>query len=108
MKKYEIINPSDKCFIHADDEMCAKVVCTLLGNGWYGLKDENGAAVMLLFEEAIPAEEVSDFVMKNAAQITTVLESFSYEEERTSLNDIGERARVLAAAFRKVGEEVTK
>lgn len=40
--KYEIINPSDKCFITSDDERLAEIVCVMLGNGSYGLKDENG------------------------------------------------------------------
>ena len=34
--KYEIINPSDKCFITAHDERLAKIACAVLGQGWYG------------------------------------------------------------------------
>lgn len=38
---YEIINPSDRCYISAyisaDDETLAIAACILLGNGTYGL-----------------------------------------------------------------------
>ena len=101
--RYEIINPSDKCYIHADDVRIARIVCVLLGNGMCGLVDEQGNVAMHVFEELeIPQEEISDFVNQHAAEIATVLESFEYEGERTSLNNIGRRASVLADAFRKV------
>ena len=48
--KYEIINPSDKCFITSDDERLAEIVCVMLGNGSYGLKDENGNTVLCVLE----------------------------------------------------------
>ena len=101
--RYEIINPSDKCYIYAEDVRIARIVCVLLGNGMYGLVDEQGNVVMHVFEELdIPQEKISDFVNQYAAEIASVLESFEYEGERTSLNNIGRRASVLADAFRKV------
>ena len=103
--RYEIINPSDKCFIHADDEQLAKVVGIYLGNGMYGLQDEDGNTVLHIFEsleEAFDMEPdgVKDYIERNLIELAEVFESFEYASERTSLNNIEKKAKRLAAALR--------
>lgn len=46
---YEVINPSDPVTLEAEDVEVAQVVCLLLGNGAYALRDEDGKEVMPLF-----------------------------------------------------------
>lgn len=104
MKKYEIINPSDKCFIYADDVRLAKIVCALLGEGWYGLRDENGEGIMHILQSLDEAlemkeEEVITFIDNNKKEIAKVLRSFEYPMERSSLNDIKWRAEKIAEAI---------
>ena len=46
--KYEIVNPSDKCYISSENEKVAKFACLIIGNGKYGLKNaETGKAYYL-------------------------------------------------------------
>lgn len=42
--KYEIINPSDKAFLDADDLEVAAVACVFIGRGQYGLDPETKGA----------------------------------------------------------------
>ena len=42
MSEFEIINPSDRYTLLADDFQLACVVCMLLGNGRYGLQEIGG------------------------------------------------------------------
>ena len=107
MSKYEIINPSDKCFIYAEDVRLAKIACILLGQGFYGLMDENGEQVMGIFEtfgSAIEMEEakVGEFIAENKKELAEVFRSFEYAGERTSLNNIGERAKNYAIQLEKL------
>ncbi len=104
--KYEIINPSDKCYIFAEDERLAKIACALLGEGWYGLKDESGNSTMYIFEGAADAlqmtdEEVTAFIDSNLTALAEVLNSITYPSERTSLNNIEAKAKRYAEAFLK-------
>lgn len=101
MKKYEIINPSDACYIHSDDVRVAKYCCLFLGNGWYGLRDcESGETVfgVQIFgfskNDAVRelGEDIREFCQHNKKAIIECFKSFEYAEERTSLNNIGERA----------------
>ncbi len=45
---YDIVNPSDDVTFFADDLEVAYMVCLLLGEGRYGLNDEDGNEVMPL------------------------------------------------------------
>ena len=113
MKKYEIINPSDKCFIYAEDVRLAKIACIFLGQGWYGLLDENGEQVLGVFEtfgSAIGIEEakVGSFIAENMKALAEVFRSFEYADEQTSLNNIGERAKNYAVQLEKKMEETPK
>lgn len=104
--RYEIINPSDKCYIYADDVQLAKVACALLGSGWYGLKDEDDEPVMHILESLDDALGMSEqelllFIDNNKKELVKVLRSFEYESERTSMTDIGARAAMFANALDK-------
>lgn len=104
MSKYEIINPSDECFIYADDVRLAKIACAYLGSGYYGLRDENGEAIMHPFEDIETATEMKEseikkFIDDNKIALAKVFRSFEYKGERTSLNNIGARAEQIAEAM---------
>lgn len=110
--KYEIINPSDKCFITSDNEKVACFCNLLLGNGMYGLRREDGtdADNIHLFgydADALNADYEGDFQQfskTHAKEIADCFKSFEYAYERTSLNDIGSRAERYAEHFVKVAE----
>ena len=107
--KFEIINPSDKCFITADDERLAKIVCTVLGQGWYGLRYQDGDTVMYPLQpldEALGADEdtINAIIDENRDKLAEVFDSFEYEDERTSLNNIGATAMAYAKALRRETE----
>lgn len=104
-KKYEIINPSDKCFIYSENLIVAKFCCLLLGNGMYGLADcETGKDVFSIKifgmsdKEIIEefGERLDEFLKHNKEEIVKCFKSFEYPSERTSLNNIGARAECLA------------
>lgn len=105
--RYEIINPSDKCYIYSDDVRLAKIACALLGNGLYGLKDETGETVLFPFEPVdvatglVGKDELSKFIDDNIKELAKVFRSFKYDGERTSLNNIGARAEGFASVFEK-------
>lgn len=110
MKKYEIINPSDKCFIYGDNVRVAKFCCLLLGNGRYGLIDSetNESVFGLHFFGMSEQEEIEEFgeplakfMENNAAEIVKCFNSFEYPSERTSINNIGAVAEILAKKVAK-------
>ena len=105
--KYEIINPSDKCYITSNNELVARFCCLLLGNGHYVLRDENNNDIgnMYLFgatKETLDEEYDGDFeafAKTHWKDIVTCFKSFEYEGERTSANNIGARAEENAKIF---------
>lgn len=102
--KYEIINPSDKCFIEAESDTVAALVGNALGNGYYGVRDENGKAVLHIMQSVSEAvnmteDELSAFIDSHHREIRKAFESFRYASERTSLNNIEARAQAYARAF---------
>ena len=104
--KYEIINPSDKCFITAHDERLAKIACAVLGQGWYGLRYQDGDTVMYPLQPldealGVGEDEIKEIIDRNRGTLADVFSSFEYEGERTSLNDIGATATAYAKALRK-------
>ncbi len=113
--KYEIINPSDKCFIASDNKKVAQFCNLLLGSGMYGLRDEDGNDVvgcLYLFgttQESLNADFDGDFKKfgkDHAKEIAACFKTFEYANGRTSLNDIGARARHFAEAFEKMAQGV--
>lgn len=101
--KFEIINPSDKCFMIAEDLMVAAIAVSLLSEGKYALEGvDNDKEVPLFlfgghdewfknqfdlsFEEAMLV-----VVSEKKPQLISALESIEYESERGSLNNIQQR-----------------
>lgn len=108
--KYEIINPSDKCFITCDNEKVAKFCVILLGNGMYGLRQENGETVDGCFrlfdtEENLNADfdgSFEQFGKDHAQEIANCFKTFEYASDRTSLNNIGALAARLTKNFERI------
>lgn len=105
--KYEIINPSDKCFVTSEVPFAAAITCMLLGNGWYGLYDENGdrfiqPMVPIEKQLRISKQEIPELIEKHRTDIYNCLRSFEYAGEPTSCNDIGARAKAHADALEKL------
>lgn len=101
--RYEIINPSDKCYIYADDVRLAQIACIYLGQGMYGLEDENGKTVLHIFEDQVSGmtdEECVAYIQSHWEDLAKVFESFEYAGKRTSMNNIGAKAEKLAQACR--------
>lgn len=105
--KYEIINPSDKCFISSENEKVACFCNLLIGNGRYALRGKNGERVdgIHIFgysKEALNADYEGDFQKfadNHIHEIIDCFKSFEYAGERTSLNNIGAVAQNLQKAF---------
>jgi hypothetical protein len=108
--QYEIINPSDQCFMVHEDKKIAITACLVLGSGLYGLTDESGKSVLpilafsgskeFLKEEFGGTDEYGSFLAKNYAGIADALESVYLPGERSSMNDIVDRAHKLCARLR--------
>lgn len=108
--KYEIINPSDECYISSENEKVAKYSCLLIGNGKYGLHNaETGESVLSIYFFGISEEEIlqefgeplEDFFEHNKKEIAECLNTFEYAGERTSLNNIELTANHLYNAIMK-------
>ena len=116
--KFEIINPSDAYTMEAVDLQVAAVACCFLGDGRYGLEalgeDRNkdrDVPIFLLgghdewFSEkfGLTFGACAENVMKQRTdELADALDSVALKSgERTSMNDIGARARSLAKAVRR-------
>lgn len=116
--RFDLINPSDPYTLEADDLEIAAVAVCLLGNGKYpadALCDDanlgNNVPAFLFgghdewFTKRFGGtfEEVVDRALKERGDaVARALESVTLgRAERTSLNDIGGKARELAAAVRE-------
>lgn len=109
--KYEIVNPSDPYTLETDNLEAAAVACFFLGSGKYALTDEEGnqAVPFFLFgghdewfkeHFGYGFEESIDRVDKQ--KLVEALESVSMgSEKRSSLNDIGGRAKDFATECRE-------
>lgn len=110
--KYEIINPSDNCFITSDNQKVAQFCTLLLGGGMYGLRDENGENVGSIYlfgatQEALNADFDGDFEKfgkEHAAEIAKCFKTFEYANERTSVTNIEGNAKYFAAVYEKMAE----
>lgn len=120
--KYKIGNPSDRCFVEADDEKVAVACILFLGNGQYFCinteTEEQSAGTF--FALGGDVEETwkhfhgigfEEFISKpeTKKKMADCFASFSYSSERTSMNNIGKRAmeyeKNLRAKLAKEGEE---
>lgn len=119
--KFEIANPSDPYTMEADDLQVAAVACCLLGNGKYGLTGLEGDAgldVPIFLVGGHDEWFVSKFGMSYEDTATHALnhrndalarafESVTLgRDERSSMNDIGGKARDIAQAIRRKATEL--
>lgn len=98
--RYEIGNPSDKCFIHADEAIVATATICIIGRGYYFTKDENGesfpSCTLLSGDLNDSWREKFNITLKDffdkpgtIQKIVNCLKTFEYAGERTSTNNIG-------------------
>ena len=111
--EYEIINPSDPYRMTAAGLDIAAVAVCLLGDGAYAAKPRGiGIEVPCLFTGPDPwfiekfgmdyATTLQAVLEHQNAELALALESVTLERaERSSLNDIGGRAKALAQAVRR-------
>lgn len=112
--KYEIINPSDECYLEHSDRRVAIAACLVLGRGKYGLKDPSGnivcpivafgGAELFLIEIYGGKEGFADFLDSNSEELAIALETVALQRERTSLNNIQEAAMELATNYRNASK----
>lgn len=118
--KYEIGNPSDLCYITAEEDIMATACILHLGNGQYftvpldGDKGRRlpsffalGGDVDATWKDAFGVTH-TEFIEKpeNREKMAKCFESFEYAHERSSLNNIGKRAKSYADGIRsKLTEE---
>lgn len=114
--RYEIINPSDKCFLRADSDIVASAATIILGNGAYGLRDERDRSLpcMFLFGGDPDAAwkdrfgiTFSEYIGKpeSLSAMADCLATFRYAGERSSLNNIGAAAAALEKRLRNRAEQ---
>jgi hypothetical protein len=118
--KFDLVNPSDPYTLEADDLQVAAVACCLLGNGKYGLTglgDDAGQNVPVFLFGGHDEWFVSKFGMDYETTATHALnhrndalarafESVTIGGERSSLNNIGGKARDIAQAIRRKATEL--
>lgn len=104
----EIINPSDKAFINVQDKEAACLAIALMSEGRYGIEETlsiflfGGSDDWFIKEFGRNVEESFEHVGKH--RISKALRTVRLDGERTSLNDIVERAINLADLIEK-GDE---
>ena len=110
--KYEIMNPSDKCFIEGTDFKTVCLATIFLGEGKYGLQradgQPDGSMPPIIFAKGWfldrfgqTVEEAIKTCDKNA--LKDVLKTVELEGERSSLNDIVGRAKDIVEMLEKKG-----
>jgi hypothetical protein len=111
--EYEIINPSDKCYLTGAGEPLAGAGL-FLGRGKYALRGKNGEEGLPLFLfggiedwwKATFGRSFDSYMdTKPHAAIADVLDTFRYAGERSSMNDIGKAAKANARALRAKAQE---
>lgn len=109
MSKFELGNPSDECYLFADDAKIAAACILFLGNGQYFCtnKDTGEPIYGTFFALGGDVEETwnrlygigfEEFISKTETKKKMVdcYDSFIYARTRTSINDIGKAADELA------------
>lgn len=118
--EYEIGNPSDKCYVSADEDIVASAVVLFLGNGKYFINDADDKQLPTFFMLGGDPEEafknrfdvtLSEFLSHNESLIKMAdcCSSFRYAGERSSMNNIGAAAKALEEQLRKrATQNITK
>lgn len=115
MKEYEIINPSDECYLSGDNFEAVAAACLFLGRGQYALREKDGKGEMPLFlfgashdvwwKENFNRTFDEYMDTKPHLAIAKVFGTFRYSHGRSSMNNIGKAAKQYAKAFRDAGKE---
>ncbi len=109
--KYEIINPSDECYIESENETVACFCTLLLGKGKYGLNNDNDETilpVLLGYVDEWAENHIGDvetFMDEHINEIIQCLRSVEYARERTSMNNIQGLAFAYADSIEKHKKE---
>jgi hypothetical protein len=118
--KFEIINPSDPYHMEAPDLVVAAVAACFLGDGKYGLKglDEadqdmpififGGADEWFIKKFGMNYQDTAEKLLEHRnEELAAAFDSVSLQRaERSSLNDIGGRAKAIAQAVRRKAQEL--
>jgi hypothetical protein len=107
--RFELVNPSDAYTFTAPDLETAALAVVLLGRGRYGGKSLDGGKDVPIFllgghdnwfvaQFGRRVQESLDHVPHEA--IAACLDTLTLDGERTSMNNIGKGARMLADALR--------
>ena len=103
VQRYEIINPSDLCYV-SGEFLPVSAAVALLGNAQYGAEStEDCTNKMPIFifggfsEWFLDTFKISfsDYFDAHKQEIVDVLKTFEYDGERSSMNDIGKYAKRL-------------
>lgn len=114
--KYEIGNPSDACFVDAEDPKAATAGILLIGHGQYFTKAEDGKRYPSFYAigNADPQVDwketfgitLNDYLAGNGlADVIACLKTFRYASERSSLNNIGAAAEAWVSRLEKLKDE---
>jgi len=117
--KYEIINPSDECFLSSDDPKVVAACIGIVGGGAYGCKGEDGSSLptMFLFGGDVNVTwkdyfgVTFDEFMKTEnvyGLMADCFDTFYYPSERSSLNNIGAACKSMGEQCRKIAESKVK
>jgi len=110
--KFEIINPSDECYIEGDDFKTIAVATALLGEGAYGLRQVDGDLEMPVlcfagfgdpntwFKKQFNETFEQSFISINKNELKKAFLSVHLVRERSSLNDIVRYAKKLAEGLK--------
>ena len=116
--EFEIGNPSDKCFVSADEDIVVSAAVTLLGRGQYFVQAGDDRKFPTFFalggDPDVAYKEAygitfSDFFKQNdnLVKVADCLASFRYAGERSSMNNIGAEAAALTETLRKRAAQTT-
>ena len=109
--KYEIINPSDECYIESEDETVACFCTLILGKGKYGLNNDNDETILPILFDYVDEwvknhiGDVDTFMSEHIDEIIQCLRSVEYARERTSMNNIQGLAFAYADSIEKNKKE---
>lgn len=113
--RYEIINPSDACWIEAESDAVAAFITVLASAGAYVARRDGWSSKLYLagfggdpetdFCEEFGAESFLNFMRQNKDSIIRACESATVPGERTSLNDVASRFHKLPARLNWEDEE---
>jgi len=102
--RFEIMQPSDKCFVEGDDFKTVCIATIILGEGKYGLQEVDGELHMPpvifsthWFKTAFGETEKEAIQLIDPMKLIPIFKSVKLAGKISSLNDIEGRAKELAS-----------